>query len=92
MPPRTARRFIVTIDNVVSADAVTLARDDLGITPEVQEHLARAAQAIREAIAAVEAALEATREDSDADHRCNEALQDLEGALFHTEWAPPAEH
>jgi hypothetical protein len=47
---------------------------------------------VREAIAAVEAALEATREDSDADYRCNEALLDLDGALFQVEWAPPAEH
>jgi hypothetical protein len=63
-----------------------------GITPTVQKRLNAAARAIRQAIAATDAARQAAELDTDAKLRCDEALEELEIALRRMEWIPPAEH
>lgn len=65
--------------------------DDLGITPEVQSKLDHAAQLCRQAHANVEEAFEAAEPDSDAERRCEGALNELQGVLYQLEWAPPKE-
>ena len=60
-----------------------------GMTPAVQQKLDVAAAHLRCSRNALEAAREEAEEGSDAELRCEEALQDLEGALFHAEWAEP---
>jgi hypothetical protein len=62
---------------------------ELGITPEVQRHLATAAAALRQAIAEVEEAYEAAPEGSDTERRCAEAVQELTDAMYNLEWQPP---
>jgi hypothetical protein len=63
-----------------------------GITPAVQQNFDAAAGAVRQAIAAVDAAYLAAAEVTDAELRCEETLQFLKCALAALEWAPPAEH
>jgi hypothetical protein len=60
-----------------------------GITPTVQAHIDRAAQAVREAIAATEEAYQEAEVDSDAERRCCQGLRDLKDALALLRWAPP---
>lgn len=71
--------------------AAVTAGDDLGITPEVQRLVDRAARALRTARKLLEEALQVVEEDSDADLRINEALTELEGPIDTLEWAPPRE-
>jgi hypothetical protein len=66
------------------------ATKDYGNNPKVQKILAIAARAIRTAIAEVDKAYEAASDGSDDEARCAEARSELEGALEHVEWKPPA--
>ena len=65
--------------------------DELGITPEVQGKLDRAAKLCREALEQVEEAFQAADVDTDAERRCRDAIGELEGVLMQLEWGPPKE-
>jgi hypothetical protein len=65
------------------------AGDDLGITPEVQRLIDRAARALRIARGLLEDALQVVEPDSDADTRVSEALSELEGPIQTLQWTPP---
>lgn len=51
-------------------------------------HVAAAARAVREALAALEAAIP-TEPETDAELRCSEAHRELGAALKLIEWTPP---
>ena len=63
---------------------------DYGSNPKVQKKLAIAARAMRTAIAAIDQACNAAGDGTDDELRCLEAKSELEGALSHVEWKPPA--
>ena len=58
---------------------------ELGITPETQLGLLRAAFRLRQAINELEHATETAPCRSDSEHRCLDAIQAAQEALFHTE-------
>jgi hypothetical protein len=76
----------------IMVDAVPASGWRDGITPTVQKRIDAAARAIKRAIGAVDAARQAAEQGTDADSRCNEALEALETARYYIEWTPPAEH
>jgi hypothetical protein len=61
-------------------------RDD-GISDEFTRYMARAAKHLKAAKQALEHA--PAPEGSDADLRCQEALEELEGVLYTVQWTPP---
>jgi len=69
----------------------TISESDLGITPELQMYLRRAAKAVRRAIVWTEGARSVIHEGTDADVRCAEVMEELEGALSRLEWSPSSD-
>ncbi len=74
----------LAVDNTRPEEAGLLS--DLTPAPAVQRKLDAAARAIRLAIARVEAAREATEPGTDAELRCDEALEPLGEARDKMEW------
>jgi hypothetical protein len=58
---------------------------ELGITPETQLGLVRAAFRLRQAINELEHAAETAPCRSNSEHRCLEAIQAAQEALFHAQ-------
>ena len=65
---------------------MNVAVSELGITPETQLGLWRAAFRLRQAINELEHAAETIPGSSLDEHRCLEALEAARTALFHTKW------
>lgn len=55
---------------------------------EVQQKLLGVAEAVRLAISRLTECINVTESDSDVENRCQEALEELESALYHVEWEP----
>jgi len=70
--------------------SATAPPNDYGNNPKVQKKLAIAAGAMRTAIAVIDQACDAAGDGTEDELRCSEAKSELEGALYHVEWKPPA--
>jgi hypothetical protein len=73
------------ISTIKRRSALSVAIYELGITPETQIGLLRAAFRLRQAINELEHAAEAAPNRSDSEHRCLEAIQAAQESLFQVE-------
>jgi hypothetical protein len=71
------------------SSVVTAVGVDHYVTADMEASLHGAAQAIRVAITATEAAAKEAEGGSDAEGRCLDAIEQLEVALYHLEWEWP---
>ena len=73
----------------MSARVGSAVKPDHFVSAAMEARLHAAAQAIRLAITATEAAAKEAEGDSDAEGRCLDAIEQLEVALYHLEWEWP---
>ena len=69
--------------------AINQVAERLAIPPSIEERLARVTVHLREARAELEQAYEQAEVATDAESRCKDALQKIDGALSMVEWGKP---
>lgn len=76
-------------DNVTPIDERAELLTELGITAEMQSRFDRLAGQLRTVRAELEEAYQAAEPDTDTEGRCAQALEELDGVLYHLEWKAP---